>query len=253
MRDMTFFQEIEHVEVPWGERSIWSPVFYYEIMSMSVQFLAPTDGVKALLPSPRLHPLRVMPGQSVVNLTLFRYRDCDIGPYNEVSFGIPVTLDKATPLLTGLLWPMPSPLMIYSRHLPVSTEIARAAGAEFAGYPKFVADIEFQQEDGWTTCQASENGQHILTFSGRELPLKQAPRRRLHIFTQRNGRLLRCEMITSEQAQGASARRADLRLQLGDHPMGREIAELPLGRLVGYQWSPKYQAVLTQVVESLPV
>ena len=145
-------------------------------------------------------------------------------------------------------------LTVYVHHLVHQFGVEHPDQFQFPpGEAYLVADIEFQQEDGWTTCQASENGQHILTFSGRELPLKRAPRRRLHIFTQRNGRLLRCEMITSEQAQGASARRADLRLQLGDHPMGREIAELPLGRLVGYQWSPKYQAVLTQVVESLPV
>lgn len=48
MRDMAFFQEIEHVEVPWGERSIYCPVFYYDVMMLGAQFLAPTERVKAL-------------------------------------------------------------------------------------------------------------------------------------------------------------------------------------------------------------
>jgi hypothetical protein len=60
-------------------------------------------------------------------------------------------LDKPSPLFTGIVRKAPSPIMIYSCHLPVSTEIARAAGVEFAGYPKFVADIEFERKDGWTT------------------------------------------------------------------------------------------------------
>jgi hypothetical protein len=249
---MAFFQEVEHVEVPWGERKLWVPVFYYDIMSMSVRYLASAERVNALLPSKRLHPLRVTPGQSVVSLTLFAYRDCDIGPYNEVSFSVPVTLDKPSPLFSGVLRKAPTSLGVYVRQMPVSTEIARAVGVHFAAFPKFVADIQFEQENGWTTFRASHDSREILTFSGRVLETTPAPRSRLAVYNYRNGHLLRSEMIVSEAKVGASTRGADVRLELGDHPMAQEIEALNLGRLVGYQWAPRYQAILTPVLESLP-
>jgi hypothetical protein len=252
MREMAFFQEVEHIEVPWGERNLWVPVFYYDIMSMSVRYLAPAERVKALLPSPRLQPLRVTPGQSVVSLTLFAYRDSDVGPYNEVSFSVPVTLDKASPLFTGILSKAPTSLGVYVRQMPVSTEIARAVGVFFAAYPKFLAEIEYDQDGEWTTFRASHEGRDILTFSGRMLETALGPRSRIQVFTHRNGYLLRSELIVSETKGGASTRGADVRLELGDHPMAQEIEGLNPGRLVGYQWAPRYQAILTPVLESLP-
>ena len=61
MRNSSFFQEIEHVSVPWGERSIQVPVFYFDNMRLDVLYLAPQDKLKALLPSTRMHPIRVTP------------------------------------------------------------------------------------------------------------------------------------------------------------------------------------------------
>jgi len=127
MREMAFFREIEHVELPWGERSIHCPEFYYDAMMLGAQFLAPTEQVKALLPSERIHPLRVVPWRSIVSVTAFEYRDSDIGPYNEVSIGIPFTLDAASPLFTGTLRKGPEAPRVYVHSLPVTTQIARDA------------------------------------------------------------------------------------------------------------------------------
>ncbi|MGD2205813.1 MAG: hypothetical protein PVH17_03445, partial [Anaerolineae bacterium] len=69
MRNSSFFQEIEHGLVPWGERSIHVPVFYFDNMRLDVLFLAPQDGLRALLPSARMHPIRVMPGQGILTIS----------------------------------------------------------------------------------------------------------------------------------------------------------------------------------------
>jgi hypothetical protein len=49
------------------------------------------------------------------------------------------------------------------------TEIARAVGAEFAGYPKFIAEIEFAEDGNWLSCELIADGKSALTFSGRKL------------------------------------------------------------------------------------
>ena len=213
MRNLDFFQEIVHHEVPWRERSMYLPFFYYDVMMLGAQFLAPMDRVKALLPSRRMHPLRVTPWHSVISIATFEYRDCDFDePYNEVSIGIPFTLDEVSPLFTGILRKVPEVLKLYNHHLPVTTEIARDVGVEFGGYPKFLASIEFEKKGGWISCHLSEGNKHVLTLAGRELELHPVPRYHMQPITIRGGRMLRCDLTWSEREEAASKKSSDFRL-----------------------------------------
>jgi hypothetical protein len=250
MRNSSFFQEIEHGLVPWGERSIHVPVFYYDNMRLDALFLASQDGLRALLPSARMHPIRVTPGQGILTISAMEFRDNDLGPYNEVAISIPFTLDRATPLFTGILRKSPEVPNLYICHLPVTTEIARDAGVEFAGYPKFLASIEFEKQNGWIACHLAEGDRHILTLAGRELETQAAPRTRSQFFTVRGGRLLRSEGISSERSQARSRDASHARLELGDHPIAQELKGLGLGRMLVYQYAPSYQSILSPVLES---
>ena len=247
-----FFKEIEHVEVPWKNRRLYFPVFYYDIMFLGISMLAPTTRVKALLPSKRLHPYRISPWHSLVSISTYIYRDCDLGPYNEVAISIPVTLDKPTPLFTGSLRSLPIEPKTYIHHLPVTTEIAREVGVEFAGYPKFVADIDFLEEDTWITCVLKAENKHILTLRGRKLNLQRVPRYRVHPITYRRGTIMRCEFIASEREMGISKRAEDVDLQLGEHPIADELRNMKLGRIMTYMYCPHMQGILTPVIESFP-
>lgn len=120
-----------------------------------------------------------------------------VGSYNKVSVSIPFTLDRPSPLFTGSLRKSPGVPQLYIRHLPVTTEIARDTGVEFAGYPKFLADIEFEKQGDWVTCHLAEKNQHILTFAVRQLELHETPRSRIDVFTTRRGRILRSPVVSS--------------------------------------------------------
>jgi hypothetical protein len=219
-------------------------------MRLDALYLAPQDKLKALLPSTRMHPIRVTPGQGIVTISAMEFRDNDLGPYNEVAISIPFTLDRATPLFTGILRKSPEVPNLYIRHLPVTTGIARDAGVEFAGYPKFLASIKFEKHNGWITCHLAEGDQHILTLAGSELKTRETPRSRVQFFTARNGRLLRSEGISSERLQARSRDASHVRLELGDHPIAQELKELGLGRMLVYQYAPSYQSILSPVLES---
>ena len=250
MRNLEFFEEIEHPEVPWGERTVYVPVFYYDVMRMGALFVAPLTKLKGWMPSPRMYPLRLTPWHGAVSIAAMEYRDSDIGPYNEVSISVPFTLDMPTPIFTGILRKAPEEPSAFIRHLPVTTEIARDLGVEFAGYPKIHASIEFENEAGWITCHVAEDDQHILSFAGRQLENRLVPRSRMQLFTSRNGRLLRSEMMVSERQQAASKRAADVQLTLGDHPIAQELKAISLGRMLDYQYTPQHQCILTPVIES---
>ena len=253
MRNTEFFQQIEHMEIPWGNRTIFFPVFYYDVTTLSLQCLASIERVKKSLPSSRMHPLRITPWHCVVSISAFEYRDSDIGPYNEVSIGVPVVLNEPSPLFTGILSKVPAVPKVYIHHLPVTTEIALEAGLKFGGYPKFLAEIEFQQDGKWVSCQVREAGKQILTLTGRESVLKNVTRSRMQPIIMRSGYMLRCEFIVSERHEVDSRANSDVRLELGEHPIAQEMREWKLGKILAYQYAPQHQAILTPVVESFAV
>jgi hypothetical protein len=178
------------------------------------------------------------------------FRDSDIGPYNEVAVAIPFTLDTPSPLLTGILRKGRGVPNMYIHHLPVATEIARDAGVDLAGYPKFLARIEFEVQEDWITCTLSEGDQLILTLAGRRLTPTQAPRSRVNYYTTRGGRLLRSPGVRSERLVATSTDRSHIRLELGDHAIAEELKGLGIGRMMAYQYSPQYQSILSGPIES---
>jgi hypothetical protein len=245
-----FYREIEHTPVPWRQHVLHVPVFYPDIMFLTVSILAPVKSIRSLLPSSRLNPYRITPWHSTLSITAYQYRESDIGPYNEISIGVPVTLDEETPLFTGSLRKMPEVPMVYIRHLPVTTEIAREVGAEFAGYPKFVADIEFTDENNWLICELGVDNQKVFTLSGRKLDLEYSPRFRLTPLTYRSGYILRSEFVVSERDMANSKSGENVKLELGEHQIAKELKDLNLGKILSYGYCPKAQGILTPVFES---
>jgi hypothetical protein len=253
MQNLDFFEGIKQSKVQLGPYHINSPVFYRDMSGLSVYLLAPLNKVRNILPSNRMHPFRVTPWHSVVMISAFEYRDSDLGPYNEVSIGIPFVLDSVSPLFTGLLWKTPEVPLVYVHHLPVTTEMARVGGIEIANFPKFLAKIRFDNETQWISCKVDAEEKNILTLSVRKVKLRPSPRQRLNTITHLQNRLLRLEFNLSECEAGFSKSQSDIRLELGNHPIGLELRELNLGRMLTYQYSQALQAILTGVNESYVV
>lgn len=253
MRDHSFFQGVEQQFVEEGGFSFCQPTFYYDVMTLNTVFLTPLKRVQARLPSARMHPVRATPWHALTAITTFEYRGSDIGPYNEVAISFPITIDKKSPVFFGMLRQLSEGPVAYVLHLPVTTEIARYGGVRFYNFPKFLADIQFKQEGGWTHCRLAEDEREILHLSVRQLPVKAAAHGLMHGITVRDGRILRSEVILNLRRQGVSRNPADVRLELGDHPIAQELRSLRLGRLLHCEYLPANQAILTGVIESHPM
>jgi hypothetical protein len=250
MKDVEFFREIEHIELPWGERSINVPAFYSDTMLMGVHLLASTKKVRGILPSSRLHPYRITPWHCIVSISASMTSDCDIGPYNELLLGVLITIDKPSPAFTGTLRKMPEEPMMYTWHLPVTTEIARDLGIELAGYPKFLAELEFEDHGDLLKYHASAEGKHILTLKARKPEVKESPRLRTHAITFRNGYLLRSTTILNERKEAVLKNPSGVQLELGDHWVAQDLKALNPGRILAFNYIPQYQQILTPVIES---
>jgi hypothetical protein len=242
----SFFTGVQQTMVKTDSISFRVPLFYQDMLSMGVFLLAPMKKVRKLLPSGRMHPYRVTPWHCIITITVTEYRETDVGPYNQVSIGIPFTMDRKSPVLTGILHKPPERPMIYLLHLPVTSDTARVTGLEMANYPEFMADITFDQEGQWTRCKAEADGKHILTLSGRKLDLTPTDKECVYPVTLQGDQLLRSEFSFSACESGTSKKPADVQLAFGSHPIGLELRELCRG-VVAYQYWPRRQAVLSPV------
>ncbi len=249
-RNLDFFKGIIQGSVPIGKYVACMPLFYYDFTALLVSFVTPLERIRSLLPSSVMHPLRLTPWHGITLFTAFEYRDTDIGPYNEFGVTFPVTLHKPAPVLTGLLKAMSGGLTTYIWQLPVTTEVARDLGIEHAGYPKFLADIQFHRHDNWIDCRVAEGDSHILTLSVRQCPLQDADRMRYHMVNVHNDRILWGMASAHLQRMGISRNPSDVRLELGNHPMAQELQHLGLGRMIDYRYCPEGQLILNSVLES---
>jgi hypothetical protein len=253
MQKEDFFKGINQIEVRTGPYVTKYPIFYREVLYLGLFLLAPLKKVRELLPSKRMNPFRLTPWHSMLTITATEYKDSDIGPYNQVSVGIPFVLDRQTPILTGILHKAPEIPLIYTLHLPVTTEHSLASGIEMANYPEFLADIQFSKENNWTNCRADSEGQTILSLSCREIPVKPFPRQRVFTVTRKNDRLLRSEFNFSNSEAGVSKKQSDVKLEFGDHPIGQIIKDIYSGKVLQYQFYPSGQAILSPPLESYAI
>jgi hypothetical protein len=123
------------------------PILYFDTSNVLAFFLCPSDAVDAKLEGTGLKAGLRMGNYSVVGLSLYEYRKTSVGAYNEVGLAIPVLKEGDFAPLTGLTDLYRDiekrDLGFYVVDLPVTTELANAAGRDIWGYPKFVTRIMF--------------------------------------------------------------------------------------------------------------
>jgi hypothetical protein len=223
------------------------PYFYYDAAFSTATFTAASSRIKPLLPHPDMNPIEFLPGRGLVAFTAFEYRKTDGPPYNEVSISFLITFRKRQiPGLTATRMFQARAISAYVWQLPVTTEQARAGGVDLFGYPKFIADIDFAEDDNWRTCTLAKDGQTILTLRGRQLPTQPEKPTQFITYAVENGAPLVADVLVNPSEFAKSYRGTDVSLQIGpDHPIGRTLLDLKLGKqALIYQYCPVMEAIL---------
>jgi len=242
-----FFKGVRQWEIQFGEMKGVLPIFYYDTTSMTAIYTASTPDVRKLLPLPEMNPIEIFPGKCLVAFTAFEYRKTDIDPYNEFSIAFPVTFNKRPiPFFTATRQMARRWITAYVWQLPVTTEIARFGGVEFYGYPKFIADIEFQRENDFITCHLSEKGEKILSLKGKALPTAQGKKSRVQTYSVIDSVPIIANVFFNniEFAQTSDKRAATI--DIGEtHPGCVSLKKIGLSDTpIQYQYSPLNQAIL---------
>jgi hypothetical protein len=249
MRRSPFFDGITQSELTIAGQPVKVPIFYYDGTATSAVFAARLGALRRLMPDPRFCPARLAPGVGAVAITCFEYRDTDIGPYNELAISVVLNEPWFLPNLPGralIASLRTGQLHTWVHHLPVTTEIARAAGVDLYNYPKFIGGIDFEQTAADRVCRLSEGAEHILTLSGKRIatPRSEQFQAFSHLWMDRQPQSSEFKINVSEM--GVSLSPAVATLELGErHPIARELADLIMRRRpLQYQYMARFEGIL---------
>jgi hypothetical protein len=232
MRDDAFFKDTPRKTLEMKGESVEFPVLYYDFRSTTCIFTARIKRLKSILPHPQFIPIQLWPGTGLFAITAFEYRDTSIGPYNEVALSVPLNFPPAAFLgrHSALSMMRKNIFPVYIHHLPVTTEIARDGGIHFYNYPKFLAEIDFQDRQDFIEITLKEGDYLILKLLAKKLPLKKSALFEFHTFS------LGEKTIMHALAEGRAAKFGQKmlgkcgELELGSHRISDELKALELSK-----------------------
>lgn len=211
----------------------------YDASVGGIVAVADYDALDRVTPE-RLAPVRAGRGAGLVVFAGIDYsRVGDFDPYGEFAVIVPVSRHTlgGVPLSAGTVGG-------WIHWLPVTTEPARLLGVDGWGYPKTVADIEFETVAGDTDasdggrrvrrCRVAVDGEEVLTLSVR-IGRTRSVETSATSYTEHAGALL---ATTVDLAGPAGGRPLDsgVHLALGSHDRADDLRDLGVGRrLLGRQ------------------
>ncbi len=231
MHDDPFFQ-VPRTRRKCSEGQVQLPIFYQDASNVIAFFTAGREAVTELLEGTGLEPALSLNGQVVMGVSMYEYRDTDVGPYNEVGVAVPVFRAGHGRPLTGLLDLFRAQdqreLGFHILDLPVTTAIANAAGRELWGFPKFVTGIDFEWTGRDFRCRVLEPNSRtaILTMEGRVLPLLPLPGLDLVLYSQHKRNMLRTLVTVRNGMQWLLPTGMQLRVGESEHPMAERLRML---------------------------
>lgn len=249
MRGSPWFDGVPQLETTMNGTAVKLPIFYYDGTATSAVFPARLRALRALMPDPRSQPARLAPGLGAVAITCFEYRDTDIGPYNELAISVLLNEPWFLANLPGraLLSSLRRrQLHAWVQHLPVTTEIARLGGVELYNYPKFLADIDFEDGPKHRICRLSEKQEHILTLTGERIATPRREQIQLFSHLWQDRQPQSSEFKINAPETGVTMRPTAASLQLGQtHPIARKLAGLLVSRRpIQYQYLASFEGIL---------
>lgn len=214
-------------------RTVTMPVEVRTARAATAVFSVPAEPAQQMISGSGLTVLRHLPRRTLVALVAVRYVDGDLGPYDELGVAVLVhrhdsparrtTLGGLRSLVTGRAG-------VLIHRLPVDGEFTMAAGREIWGFPKTLGEFRTDLDGPTKQVTLHQEGELVLDVRmGPGLPVA-APGSNLALtaYSHLDGvtRATSWEM----DPQGVRSRPGGVRLELGPHPIGRELAGLGLPR-----------------------
>ena len=176
-----------------------------------------------------LKVIEILPGKAVMQLIGVDYRENDLGDYNEAGISFYVhepNTKKGLPFFGAIRAFMKGEASSYIHLLPVDQPFTMHAGRFIWGYPKWVTNIDIDENDEFFETRFTDHGQHVFTFrtqTGGKASMRDQTQ---PSFGFREGKLYKTVGIAN--GEGAKFSLGGEAPQLGDHPIADKLRDLGL-------------------------
>jgi len=250
-RDDTYFQEIEQINIQRGGYNFTLPIFHYDSMVFGIVVLADYPATKALLPSPRLEPFSLPLHRTLLVLTAFEHRECELGSFNELLVLAPIRNPAGSGLRAWFMpWLRPLP-SFYIMHAVSNNPKATTIFREIFNFPIIDGNVNFEHSANTTCCVANCGDDLVISIT---VPRKEGTSNNvLHfdLFSIKSDRVLRSEVIGSIFGANLSMGRK-VKIEVGsNHFISRDLGDLKLGRVLALWHIPHTRFIVTNPIESL--
>ncbi|MBI3097316.1 MAG: acetoacetate decarboxylase family protein [Planctomycetes bacterium] len=249
-----FFDGVEQEPISFHGHRAKAPLFFRDLHLMAGVFTADLAAARSLMPTPRHHPLSLVPRRAVAAVHCMEYRETDIGPYNEVSLSVAIAWGRPPRLGSASL----SRAVLTGKYhaqilsLPVNTEPALWGGVEVFNYPKYLAGISFEETASSRICtvRERETGALILRAEGERIRTRAHQDRgrpktmEMLSYPVKDGAPLRARMLVHLRESARSFFRSRMRLEFGPHPRAELFRRLGIGKALQYLFAPRGEAIL---------
>ena len=247
-----FFSEDDRVvhPLPGGGR-VGIPLDIHRADIFVAYFPARRDAVAPLVPA-GLVAADFGQNRTAIAIGGVNYLETSIGPYGEVAVMVPCTEGPPVPAVetTPLATFVPG-FGYYVLRMPVTTALSVQVGRSVWGFPKTLADIDFERLPGYQSVRLARAGSTILTLRVPQLGIPVRDERPWTFYTVLGTELLRVSLVCRSVYQVLPAG-TGTRLEIGERD---ECAQLlrSLGISAQPLFTMNYLSFAGRIPEGVPV
>lgn len=216
-------------------RTVTMPCVVRDASAGTALFEVDAAAAAALVPDPFVVE-ETAPGRCHVVLAVIDYRDNDLGAYRELGVTFFVRPRGSADDRIGT----------FITRLPVDQDFTCAAGRAIWGFPKTVEDIGIEQGPGSLTATLRMGGEHVLTLTLPRGGDDEMPALPMTTYSLIDGVPYATEFTQGGTGARVAAGGDGVTLDLGDHPVAKELAALglPAPALMA-TWTDRMQATFS--------
>ena len=178
-------------------KSYLFPIFYADVTCAIGIFMCDHGKAQAILPHPKMKPVKMTRGRSVVVLACYEYKNVmNVMPYNEIAMMIPIMAD---PIVNIPVLPMVLPFFRKFGHyvfgMPVTSKENQLRGNRIWGLPKVTREVDIFEQGG--DCVGIAREESGTPYVELRVPMRGSVTEfdvRTNLYSQLGGDFLRSEV-----------------------------------------------------------
>ena len=178
-------------------KSYLFPIFYADVTCAIGIFMCDHGKAQAILPHPKMKPVKMTRGRSVVVLACYEYKNVmNVMPYNEIAMMIPIMAD---PIVNIPVLPMVLPYFrkfgYYVFGMPVTSKENQLRGNRIWGLPKVTREVDIFEQGG--DCVGIAREESGTPYVELRVPMRGSVTEfdvRTNLYSQLGGDFLRSEV-----------------------------------------------------------